>query len=267
MSSKYNHAPWRKAILIPFWVVQIIFLCIMIGTLTLAMIGLATLDSYRGGSKELDAFNDLNRGEVDRALHIIIPIFFAISSYSLITVVVEIVLLALHRLKPAVFTALSGINTAIWTVMLALKIPVGGVNTQQAGAIAINVILALSFLVPFIYGCTVCCRVRKSKKAHTEGSTSLSENDSSPQYSNLTSRDIHDEENFPLAVDRPSYKNTRYTRAEDFRGDHSISPYHGAYGQDSFITNHPSPHPPTINIQHDGANGYEMGSGRKGEIR
>ncbi|CAG8971234.1 hypothetical protein HYALB_00001398 [Hymenoscyphus albidus] len=266
MSSKYNHAPWRKAILIPFWVVQIIFLCVMIGSLTLAMIGLAALDPYRGGNKELDAFNDLNREEVDRALHIILPIFFAICSYSLVTVIIDIVLLALHRLKLAIFIALSGINTAIWTVMLALKIPVGGVDTQQAGAIAINVILALSFWVPFIYGCTVCCRVRKSKKALNEGSTSLSENGSSPQYGHFTSRDIHDEESFPLAVERPSYNNTRDTRVEDFRGDRSIFPNHG-HGQDSFIANHPSPHPPTINIQHDGVNGYEMGSGKKGEIR
>jgi hypothetical protein len=52
MKSQHSHAPWRKTVLIPFWVFQIILELLMIAVFALALGVLAT-------------YKDLNYGGLD----------------------------------------------------------------------------------------------------------------------------------------------------------------------------------------------------------
>lgn len=61
--ANHSHAPWRKAILIPFWVVQLGLELIMIALLALAVGVLVHYDN----NNDYDYYNSVDENDVERA--------------------------------------------------------------------------------------------------------------------------------------------------------------------------------------------------------
>jgi hypothetical protein len=70
---RHNHAPWRKAILIPFWVVQSCALLGMIGILSLSLGVLASWDDDKLNDALDDQVNNINIGDARKATKMYVP--------------------------------------------------------------------------------------------------------------------------------------------------------------------------------------------------
>lgn len=60
-----NHAPWRKLILVPFWIVQMLFLVTMVGLLSLS---LGVLAASLNSKKVTSTLTDAEKATVKRAI-------------------------------------------------------------------------------------------------------------------------------------------------------------------------------------------------------
>jgi hypothetical protein len=66
MASRHAHAPWRKAMLIPFWTLQMFFMLVMIALLALAV---GILVSWKNNDDPADEWNRLQPGVSDNAIN------------------------------------------------------------------------------------------------------------------------------------------------------------------------------------------------------
>jgi hypothetical protein len=153
MAKIHNHAPWRKAVLVPFWIVQMLFMIIFIGLLGLALGVLVRYDDdedyYYSGN---DEFEDISDHAVHVAKDIVAPIWITLCAICLILTITEIILLARHKLRPLAFLVMNVIKCAIWTALFILDIisavSVGGRTTSIAGIIIDAILLYALHLHP-----------------------------------------------------------------------------------------------------------------------
>ncbi|EPE25156.1 hypothetical protein GLAREA_11737 [Glarea lozoyensis ATCC 20868] len=226
-TSIHRHAPWRKAVLIPFWVIQICTLLGVIGAsaLYLGVLAFGRDSDLQQALNELgDESNGVTLKDIRDASKIIVPVWIAVSCVCLILTISEIILLAIHKLKPIVFVIMNAFKTGAWTVaFVASMISVSRNDPKLHGAatIAADVVVLIAFWIPFIYGIFVFVRNRKAKRSYASVDKPLLAQETSypPQYKNLTSEGsfVPVEQPPPARERRASYNHTRDTRFETFR--------------------------------------------------
>ncbi|KAG0650543.1 hypothetical protein D0Z07_3076 [Hyphodiscus hymeniophilus] len=150
MADTHNRAPWRKAILIPFWCLQIGFMLVFIPLLVV---------SYKNNNDE-DWDGTSTRYDV----------WITLCGFCLLLTITEIILLARHKLRPLAFLLMNVAKAAIWTALFILDIVSvvndGGRTTSTVGII-LHAVLLLCFWIPLIYGSIIYHRLRKEKKSYT----------------------------------------------------------------------------------------------------
>ncbi|KAF4632775.1 hypothetical protein G7Y89_g5340 [Cudoniella acicularis] len=220
MGSKHNHAPWRKAVLIPFWILQLLFMLIMIALLGLSIGLLVTWEKDNDSDSDL-TYDGLTEDAVEKTVHIIAPVWIGICSACVVLTVVEIILLARHSLKPLRFVIMNSIKTAIWMVLFVLDIisatTKGGRTTSFLG-LAIDAILLLCFWIPLIYGSVVYHRTRREQKFYKP--VDIPHNPTDLEYPSQYKNFVVEQPVDAPAPGRPrrlSYNHQRDTRFESYR--------------------------------------------------
>jgi hypothetical protein len=200
MGSYHAHAPWRKAVLIPFWTIQL-----LVGLLDLALLGLAVgiiVNWEHNNDDCADTFdcnyNDNVSTEAKMYVHLpvyplapanecdsVVPIWMVMLVICLVLTITEIVLLARHKLKPKTFVIFNTIKSTIWTILFILDI-VSFVDNNSRTTSFIGLIIEallwyalsfrrtnqttitnlklhrLCFIIPLIYGSVIYRRTRRS---------------------------------------------------------------------------------------------------------
>ncbi|KAH8667400.1 hypothetical protein BGZ60DRAFT_431641 [Tricladium varicosporioides] len=270
MPARHSHAPWRKAILIPCWCIQLFFMLAMIALLGLSIgVIVSWQKSYNNNGYDAD--------DLKKATHIVGPIWITLCVFCVILTIVEIILLARRSLKPIVFLIMNVTKSGIWTVILILDIvsavTVGGRTTSILGVL-IDAILYLSFLVPLIYGSVIFHRSRKEKKFYSpvdapynvrNGVHNVNANDLSypSQYKGFITEQPAASVEAP--TERPrrlSYNHTRDTRFESYRRERSMSNPNGDRPSVGSPVNR-SNIIPEVYIEHHDGEAFEMEGSRR----
>lgn len=74
MVKTHKHAPWRKSVLVPFWVIQLLFELLLIGDLALAENILINFENYYSDSDSLP----IDDSTIDSAMNMCVSVGFSI---------------------------------------------------------------------------------------------------------------------------------------------------------------------------------------------
>ncbi|KAJ9157675.1 hypothetical protein NKR23_g329 [Pleurostoma richardsiae] len=141
-----NMSPFLKRVLIPFWVIRILVMCLDIVVYAL-LIGVIASHS--------DDFED-DGGSVGGALGIVVVVMLIIL-LCLALDITCIVKRAKRTLSPRFFLIVNVVQTTIWTVLFILSM----IGSRTAVAFIINIIVYLSFIGVLIYAGVIYHRQRK----------------------------------------------------------------------------------------------------------
>ncbi|EME39243.1 hypothetical protein DOTSEDRAFT_83061 [Dothistroma septosporum NZE10] len=154
---------YQKRVLVPFWVVQLLFVLILVVSLSLSLAFLKTSEDLGDGENASYPVSDYDES-VYRAARIAAGVWLAICCVTIIFDIVEIVSYARKRLSPVVAVVLNTITTIVWVVFLVLSL-IGIAQSRAAlGFIWIIVVFA-TCLGKLIYVSVILHRFRKSRSA------------------------------------------------------------------------------------------------------
>ncbi|TVY36557.1 hypothetical protein LSUB1_G005831 [Lachnellula subtilissima] len=264
MVSQHAHAPWRKTVLIPFWTIQMGFMLAFIALLAVAAGVLVVWKQTDNMDDDLDEVPDHT---ITMASHIVIPIYITVCALCLVLTIIEIILLARHKLKPRAFVIMNVIKSAVFTVLLVLDIIslVSVRTTSLVGSLPIDGVLFLSFSIPLIYGSLIYHRSRKSPTYKPIEHPSLVPEDSiapagyPAQYKQFIAEEQHEDvESSSGRPRRLSYNHQRDTKFESYRQK-------GSTILDTSANERPmgGPSVPEVHVQHHDGDDYEMGESRR----
>ncbi|KAH8601918.1 hypothetical protein B0O99DRAFT_607738 [Bisporella sp. PMI_857] len=151
--SSHKYAPWRRSVLIPFWIVQILFELIIVAALGLSLGAVGYFDNNGWDFTNKTAFN------------IVAGVGIALGLICLILTITEIILLARRKLKPKTFVIFNAIKSIIWTGLFIWDIVVVVKNDRRryvALGLVVEAILLLAFITPLIYSSVIYHRACKS---------------------------------------------------------------------------------------------------------
>nr|POE63150.1 hypothetical protein CFP56_04053 [Quercus suber] len=149
---------WQKRVLIPFLVVEILWVVIYIASGIVLLVGASNLSDA-----DLEDYNsDYTDEEYDRARQIIAiagGVLVGVCSFILLLDCIAIILWARHRLMPATQVGFASVKTFIWLVILILNV----VSVVRAGGFGFiwSIILFANALGQLIYSSVILHRYRK----------------------------------------------------------------------------------------------------------
>ncbi|GIZ49769.1 hypothetical protein CKM354_001279600 [Cercospora kikuchii] len=148
---------WLKRVLIPFWIVQLIFVTIL---LVLFTFSLAVVRDYQEDYADSYGVGRISKPAY-RAFNGVAAVYIALCALTIIFDLTEIILLARKRLSPTVVVTFNSILTLVWAVVLILQIvgTAAGARASALGFIFIIVVLATS-LGKLIYSSVILHRYR-----------------------------------------------------------------------------------------------------------
>ncbi|KAK3701068.1 hypothetical protein LTR37_015630 [Vermiconidia calcicola] len=137
---------WLKKALIPLWSIQLIVLLLFSATSALAL--------WAVDQVELD-------NSVESVLNLGAAIQLAFSAATIVLVIIEIILVACHRLGPVANIVIQSIKSLVWTVFFILAI-IAAVDGSLTGlGFFLLLVLFLTCLGQLIYGAVIVHRKRK----------------------------------------------------------------------------------------------------------
>ncbi|ATZ51018.1 hypothetical protein BCIN_06g04670 [Botrytis cinerea B05.10] len=222
MKSQHPYAPWRRMILIPCWIVQIIFPGFTFGVVAAAIAQIMSKD-FDDDSYDIDVRTALSIGWV----------YIVFIGLCIILTITEIVLMLRHKLKPIVFLMMNIFKCASWTALFVVSLwnAFGVVKKTMPSIVSlvVDIILLLAFYIPLAHGSLIMHRNRQAGKYepvnlkhNSFDSTTESFPDAFPQaYKSLTNiEETTDLEANDHTTGRPrrlSYNHTRDTRFDSYR--------------------------------------------------
>lgn len=178
-SIQKDNTSWKKRILIPFWVVRILFLLLLIGLYAIALAALGVY-SHRNSDDDVVQSSAWKLG-------IGLAVFFMVLLILCVVLdIISIILFMRHSLKPKVMLVFNVIQSAIWLFVIILQIMSVAQGASPAGLIVCLVIgyvyflslfppplslgspltksCSTSFVVLLVYSSINCHRARKNAK-------------------------------------------------------------------------------------------------------
>lgn len=263
MANTRSHSPWRKTVLVPFWILQILLEILMIGTFGLA---LGVLAKYTADSVDADGNitidnTTVNYNKVIPAVRGTLYAWIGLIGLCLILTVTEIILLFCHSLKPKTFIIMNSVKSAVWTAIFVFDIidvikqnsgmDAGAIKARSTVGIIIETVLLLCFLIPLIYGGIVFYRDRKGGVYNKVGHPYAvpTGNTAYPSAYTPFVYDHDTEANRTPGARRASYNHQKDTRFESYRR---------SYGGDSPQEKTVGANGPQIHVQHHSGETFEM---------
>ncbi|MCJ1383792.1 hypothetical protein MMC17_006906 [Xylographa soralifera] len=180
-----NGRPWHKRVLIPFWVLQIIFMCIQVASASLGIYwntGTSSTSNttvYTDNSSNTTTYTSgsINSGYVytnggtyyysynNAAVIALYAIILAIALIGLLFSLAEIILFARHHLTPTKYFVSNLLKFLAWTALFCVGIANAVLYGTYVLSLAINIVVELLFLGTLIYGSVIFHRFRKERRA------------------------------------------------------------------------------------------------------
>ncbi|EOD49358.1 putative cys met metabolism pyridoxal phosphate-dependent enzyme protein [Neofusicoccum parvum UCRNP2] len=148
-----ENSPWKKRVLVPFWVLRDLLTLVIIASYALTLAALV--------NNEDDLDDDFDQSDINAA-KAIVAAFMAAFVISLLLDIFCMIKYARHSLSPGIFLIISVIQTTFWTVLLILQI-IGSASLGRAYITIFGVGCFLLYLGLLIYASTVYHRARKSR--------------------------------------------------------------------------------------------------------
>ena len=126
---------WLKRVCIPLWVIQLLVYLIYAGA---SGVALWAVDA----AEDRGYLDDDKYDGVAQTLNIGAAVSLALSVFTIVLVIVEIILAAVHKLKPVANIVFQVIKSLIWSAWFILTI----VSVANGGATGLNIFLSLVLL-------------------------------------------------------------------------------------------------------------------------
>ncbi|KAL2757028.1 hypothetical protein ACRALDRAFT_1081047 [Sodiomyces alcalophilus JCM 7366] len=225
-----HSSPFRKSILIPFWVVRVLVMCINAVLLGIALAGLAALrDEIEG---EIDLGISYGAAVAVFAVNLVIVLF------CLVLDIISIIKRATRTLSPRFFLITNVIQCTIWTVLFILSF----IGQGRLGAgVAVSVIVYISFLGMLIYAGIIYHRFRKGRLTYLPAGQvdpSHVQNQGPAPYGHYGQYNMYPP---PYPPAENHYKQPDYELSTQYTYGQQPSP--SAWPQAQNQTQYPPPHP------------------------
>ncbi|KAB8298949.1 hypothetical protein EYC80_001099 [Monilinia laxa] len=160
MARQHPYAPWRRLILVPCWIIQILFPGFTLG---LAAVGISLI--LRNDSD--DNVDESYDGSL-RANLAIGWIYIIFSALCIILTITEIVSILRRKLRPLIFLTTNVFKSTCWTALFILgfwdRFRVSQKTLPNILSLVVNIILLLAFYIPLAHGAIIFHRNRKASK-------------------------------------------------------------------------------------------------------
>ncbi|MCJ1282715.1 hypothetical protein MMC26_002040 [Xylographa opegraphella] len=180
-----NGRPWHKRVLIPFWVLQIIFMAIQVASASLGIywntavsaISSTTVytdnnsntTTYTTGSVDSSGYVSTNGGTYtytynNTAVIALYAIILTIALLGLLFSLAEIILFARHHLTPTKYFVSNLLKFLAWTALFVVGIANAALYGTYVLSLVVNVVVELLFLGTLIYASVIFHRFRKERR-------------------------------------------------------------------------------------------------------
>ncbi|MCJ1416941.1 hypothetical protein MMC32_003280 [Xylographa parallela] len=181
-----NGRPWHKRVLIPFWVLQVIFMAIQVAsaslgiywnTATTSATSSTTVYTDNGSNTTTYTTGSINSGSVYTnggtyyysynytAVIALYAIILAIALLGLLFSLAEIILFARHHLTPTKYFVSNLLKFLAWTALFAVGVANAALYGTYVLSLVVNVVVELLFLGTLVYGSVIFHRFRKARRA------------------------------------------------------------------------------------------------------
>ncbi|APA15813.1 predicted protein [Sclerotinia sclerotiorum 1980 UF-70] len=225
MANEHPYAPWRRMILVPCWIIQI-----LLSGFTLVIISIVVARFMRDDSGDGGGDDDDYNGDFKTSFGIA-WFYIVFSSIYIILTITEIVLMLRHKLKPIIFFNMNVLKSTSWTVLFIIScwnsFGLFKIMPNSVGLI-FHIILLLAFYIPLTHGFLIMYRNHKAAKYElvnfkhvSYDSTTEPFPDTFPQiYKAFTTVETADLEANNQTTERPrrlSYNHIRDTRFDTYK--------------------------------------------------
>ncbi|KAF2096739.1 hypothetical protein NA57DRAFT_78335 [Rhizodiscina lignyota] len=158
-----HDSPWLKRVLIPFWVLRLLFMLVLIGLYGFA---LAAVSALNDGDFDSHLNVDVDNGDFETAKRVAIGILAAFLFLLVVCFLLDIIAIVMfgrNSLRPKTFLIFNVLQTLLWTIMLVLAI-IGAARVSGDGGFILTLIIFLLYLGLLIYASVVYHRDRKGRK-------------------------------------------------------------------------------------------------------
>ncbi|KAI9640439.1 hypothetical protein NHQ30_011184 [Ciborinia camelliae] len=149
MASQHPSAPWRRLILIPCWIIQILFPSFTFVVVAVDIARIIRDDFDDDGSYDSDVRRNLAIGWV----------YIVFSGLCIILTVIEIVLMLRNKLTPLVFLIMNIFKSNCWTALFIISLwnafDVVKKTVPIVVSLIIHIILLLAFYIPLAHGAMI----------------------------------------------------------------------------------------------------------------
>ncbi|MCJ1437651.1 hypothetical protein MMC27_007038 [Xylographa pallens] len=181
-----NGRPWHKRVLIPFWVLQIVFMGIQVAsaslgiywnTATTSATSSTTVYTDNGSNTTTYTSGSINSGYVYTnggtyyysynytAVIALYAIILTLALLGLLFSLAEIILFARHHLTPTKYFVSNLLKFLAWTALFCVGVANAVLYGTYVLSLVVNIVVELLFLGTLIYGSVIFHRFRKERRA------------------------------------------------------------------------------------------------------
>ncbi|MCJ1244542.1 hypothetical protein MMC30_001740 [Trapelia coarctata] len=181
--------PWHKRVLIPFWLIQLLFIIIQIAVAAFRIwqtsgnsVSATTIENADGTRTVTATVNGITSTSTQSANGTVISnsqvtitnngtiialysIILALSIISFLFTLVEIITFARHHLTPTKYFVFNLLKFLFWTVLFIIGIVNAALYGTFVASVVVNVIVECAFLGALIYGSVIFHRFRRDRAA------------------------------------------------------------------------------------------------------
>ncbi|CAD6449016.1 17ef9a2c-dd50-4640-aba5-11f20fd69162 [Sclerotinia trifoliorum] len=158
MATEHPYAPWRRLILVPCWIIQV-----LLSGFTLVINAVAVAQFMRDDSGDDDDYN----GDFKTSFGIA-WFYIVFSSVYIILTITEIILMLRHKLKPIMFLNMNILKSTSSTILFIISCwNAFGIFKKIMPSfvgLIIHIILLLAFYIPLTHGSLIMRRNLKAAK-------------------------------------------------------------------------------------------------------
>ncbi|RAL66726.1 hypothetical protein DID88_007509 [Monilinia fructigena] len=176
MARQHPYAPWRRLILVPCWIIQILFPGFTLG---IAAVGISLIIRNDFDDNDYESYDGSLRANL--AIGWIYIIF---SALCIILTITEIVSILRRKLRPLIFLITNVFKSTCWTALFILsfwdRFRVSQKTLPNILSLVVNIILLLAFYIPLAHGAIIFHHNRKVSQYEPVDPKHASYNSSEP---------------------------------------------------------------------------------------
>ncbi|KAA8570155.1 hypothetical protein MFRU_005g02890 [Monilinia fructicola] len=160
MARQHPYAPWRRLILVPCWIIQVLFPGFTLG---IAAVGISLIIRKDLGENDDGTYDGSFRTNLAIGW-----VYITFSALCLMLTITEIVFILRRQLMPLIFLAMNVFKSTCWTALFILgfwgRFCVSQKTLPNILSLVVNIILILAFYIPLAHGAIIFHRNRQASQ-------------------------------------------------------------------------------------------------------